>query len=69
MTNLAVIPVPVEKVRPIRHKRDQMITLTPQEMLDLLKAARNARPATGPGVGMPPPRQRCPRSIKYEETY
>jgi integrase len=40
MTNLAAIPVPVEKVRPIRRKRGRMIILSPQEMFDLLKAAR-----------------------------
>lgn len=40
MTNLAVIPMPVKKVRPIRTKRGRMVILTPQEMLDLLKAAR-----------------------------
>lgn len=40
MTNLAVIPMPVKKVRPIRTKRGRMVILTPQEMLDLLRAAR-----------------------------
>jgi len=40
MTNLAVIPMPLKKVRPIRTKRGRMVILTPQEMLDLLKAAR-----------------------------
>jgi site-specific recombinase XerD len=40
MTKLAVIPMPVKKVRPIRTKRGRMIILKPQEMLDLLKAAR-----------------------------
>jgi integrase len=40
MANLAVIPMPVKKVRPIRTKRGRMIILTPQETLALLKAAR-----------------------------
>jgi site-specific recombinase XerD len=40
MTNLAVIPMPVRTVRPIRTKGGRMTILTPQEMLDLLKAAR-----------------------------
>jgi len=40
MTNLAVVPMPARKVRPIHTKRGRMIILTPQEMLDLLKAAR-----------------------------
>ena len=40
MANLAVIPMPVKKARPIRTKRGRMIILTPQETLDLLKAAR-----------------------------
>lgn len=40
MTNLAVIPISVHKARPIRTKRGRMVILTPQEMLDLLKAAR-----------------------------
>ncbi len=38
MANPAVIPIP--KDRPIRTKRGRMTILTPQEMLDLLKAAR-----------------------------
>ena len=40
MANLAVIPISVHKVRPIRTKRGRMVILTPQEMLALLKAAR-----------------------------
>ena len=40
MTNPAVIPISVRKARPIRIKRGRMTILTPQEMLDLLKAAR-----------------------------
>ncbi len=40
MANLAVIPISVHKARPIRTKRGRMVILTPQEMLDLLKAAR-----------------------------
>jgi site-specific recombinase XerD len=40
MTNLAVIPMPVKKTPSIRIKRGRMVILTPQEMLDLIKAAR-----------------------------
>lgn len=40
MANPAVILMPVKKGRPIRIKRGRMVILTPQEMLDLLKAAR-----------------------------
>jgi len=40
MANPAVIPIPIPKDRPIRTKRGRMTILTPQEMLDLLKAAR-----------------------------
>jgi len=40
MAHPAVIPISVHKARPIRTKRGRMIILTPQEMLDLLKAAR-----------------------------
>jgi len=40
MSNPAVIPISVHKTRPIRPKRGRMIILTPQEMLDLLNAAR-----------------------------
>jgi site-specific recombinase XerD len=40
MAHLAVIPISVHTARPIRTKRGRMIILTPQEMLDLLKAAR-----------------------------
>lgn len=40
MTNPAVIPITVRKVRPIRTKRGRMTILTPQETLALLKAAR-----------------------------
>jgi hypothetical protein len=47
MTNLAVIPMPVKKVRTIRRKRSRMIILTPQEILDLLKAARQRTEADG----------------------
>jgi len=41
MANLAVIPISISKGRPIRTKRGRMIILSPQEMLDLLKAAKN----------------------------
>ena len=41
MANLAVIPISVHKGPPIRTKRGRMIILTPQEMLALLKAAKN----------------------------
>ena len=47
MTNLAVIPMPVKKVRTIRRKRSRMIILTPREILDLLKAARQRTEADG----------------------
>ena len=40
MANPAVIPISVHKGRPIRIKRGRMTILSPQEMLDLLKAAR-----------------------------
>src|ERR1035437_11104420 len=40
MVNPAVIPISVHKGRPIRIKRGRMTILSPQEMLDLLKAAR-----------------------------
>ena len=40
MSNPAVIPISVQKVRPIRTKRGQMIFLTPAETLAVLKAAR-----------------------------
>ncbi|MFZ0737562.1 MAG: tyrosine-type recombinase/integrase [Candidatus Acidiferrales bacterium] len=40
MANSAVILMPVKKGRPIRIKRGRMVILTPQETLDLLKAAR-----------------------------
>src|SRR5579863_8098356 len=40
MANPAVIPISVHKVRSIRTKHGRMTFLTPQEMLDLLKAAR-----------------------------
>jgi type 1 fimbriae regulatory protein FimB len=39
MTNPAVIPMP--EVRPIRTKRGRMTILSPEEMLALLKTARN----------------------------
>jgi site-specific recombinase XerD len=44
MANPAVIPISVHKGRPIRIKRGRMVILTPQEMLDLLKAARKRSP-------------------------
>src|ERR1019366_1201659 len=44
MANPAVIPISVHKGRPIRTKRGRMVILTPQEMLDLLKAARKRSP-------------------------
>lgn len=37
----AAIPISVHKTRPIRRKYGRMTILTPQEMLGLLKAARN----------------------------
>jgi site-specific recombinase XerD len=40
MANSAVIPVPIPKDRPIHTKHGRMTILTPQETLDLLKAAR-----------------------------
>jgi len=40
MSNPAAIPMPVQKVRPIRPKRGQMTFLTPAETLAVLKAAR-----------------------------
>jgi len=40
MAHPAVIPISAHRARPIRTKRGRMIILTPQEMLDLLKAAR-----------------------------
>lgn len=40
MATSAVIPISVYKTRPSRIKRGRMTILTPQEMLDLLKAAR-----------------------------
>lgn len=40
MATSAVIPISVYKTRPVRIKRGRMTILTPQEMLDLLKAAR-----------------------------
>jgi site-specific recombinase XerD len=40
MANPAVNPISVHKARPIRTKRGRMTILTPQEILDLLKAAR-----------------------------
>jgi len=44
MANPAVIPISVHKPHPIRIKRGRMTILTPQEMLDLLKAARKRSP-------------------------
>jgi site-specific recombinase XerD len=41
MANLAVIPISVHKGPPRRTKRGRMIILTAQEMLALLKAAKN----------------------------
>jgi site-specific recombinase XerD len=41
MANLAVIPIAVKKGRPVRVKRGRMVILSPQEMLALLKAAKN----------------------------
>src|SRR5258705_12888235 len=40
MANAAAIPVSVHEPRPVRIKRGRMTILTPQETLDLLKAAR-----------------------------
>jgi site-specific recombinase XerD len=44
MANPAVIPISVHKGHPIRIKRGRMTILSPQEMLDLLKAARKRSP-------------------------
>src|ERR1700676_2623315 len=41
MANLAVIPIAVKDGRPVRVKRGRMVILSPQEMLALLKAAKN----------------------------
>ena len=41
MANLAVIPIAVKEGRPVRVKRGRMVILSPQEMLALLKAAKN----------------------------
>ena len=41
MANLAVIPIAVNKGRPVRVKRGRMVILSPQETLALLKAAKN----------------------------
>lgn len=40
MATLAVIPITAHKARPTRRKHGRLTILTPQEMLDLLKAAR-----------------------------
>jgi site-specific recombinase XerD len=40
MANSAAIPISIPKERPIRTKRGRMTILTPQEILELLKAAR-----------------------------
>src|SRR6202140_2623943 len=40
MANSAVIPISIRKGPPIRTKRGRMVILTPQEMLELLKAAK-----------------------------
>ena len=40
MATAAVIPISVHKAHRIRRKHGRMTILTPQEMLDLLKAAR-----------------------------
>src|SRR5260370_39103018 len=40
MATPAVIPISVHKAHRIRRKRGRMTILTPQELLDLLKAAR-----------------------------
>jgi hypothetical protein len=39
-TNPAVIPFAAKKARPVRAKRTQMTFLTPEEVLTLLKVAR-----------------------------
>src|ERR1019366_6059139 len=44
MANPAVIPISVHKARPTRIKHGRMTILTPQEILDLLKAARKRSP-------------------------
>ena len=41
MANLAVIPIAVKEGRPVRVKRGRLVILSPQEMLALLKAAKN----------------------------
>jgi site-specific recombinase XerD len=41
MANLAVIPIAVKEGRTVRVKRGRMVILSPQEMLALLKAAKN----------------------------
>ena len=41
MATPAVIPISISKGRPIRPKRGRMTILSPQEMLALLKAAKN----------------------------
>jgi site-specific recombinase XerD len=41
MANLAVIRIAVKEGRPARVKRGRMVILSPQEMLALLKAAKN----------------------------
>ena len=41
MATPAVIPISISKGRPIRTKRGRMVILSPQEMLALLKAAKN----------------------------
>jgi site-specific recombinase XerD len=41
MANLAVIPIAVKEGRPVRVKRGRMVILSPQEMLALLKTAKN----------------------------
>jgi site-specific recombinase XerD len=41
MATPAVIPISISKGRPIRTKRGRMVILSPQEMLVLLKAAKN----------------------------
>jgi type 1 fimbriae regulatory protein FimB len=40
MANAAVIPISIQKARPIRTKRGRMTILTPAEMLALLKVAK-----------------------------
>jgi integrase len=41
MANLAVIPIAVKEGRPVRVRRCRLVILSPQEMLALLKAAKN----------------------------